>query len=146
MNKSNALADEEFAECFFKANTDWRDRLGNESRCIHYDYDSDILQLKFGTPVFIILHKMDADDEEFEWVVEDDSLQIVGVEIFDFRQDYAPRYPSLQAAYEFLCTDQGVGDWHILLPSHKQAKDTSSATVFADTLLECARDPVPVPD
>ena len=136
------LTDEEFDQYLLKANADWKKRLCKEPRRIHYDYESDILQLKFGNPGFIILHCLDNDPDGFEWVVEDDSLHIVGVEIFYFRQDYAPRYPKLQAAYDAMCRDWDEGDWHIHLPSSSEGCE-SSAAAFADALLECARDPVP---
>ena len=146
MNVKDPLTDIEFDNCLLKANTDWRKRLRKESRCVHYDYESDILQLKFGTPGLIILHRLDSDDEEFEWVLEDESLRIVGVEIFYFREDYAPRYPKLLAAYGALCQERGTSDWHINLPPQADTKEPIAATAFADTLLDCARDPVPVPD
>ena len=146
MRVDETLADEKFDNCLLKANTDWRNRLRKETVCIHYDYESDILQLKFGSPGLIILHQMDGDDEEFEWVVEDESLHIVGLEIFYFRQDYAPRYPKLQVVYDAMCRDWGAGDWHINLLPQCEAKEGSLATAFADELLECARDPVPVPN
>ena len=145
MIDTQALTDEEFDQYLLKANADWKDRLCRESRRIHYDYESDIIQLKFGNPGFIILHCLDNDPDGFEWVVEDDSLYIVGVEIFYFRRKYAPRYPKLQAAYEALCRDCGEGDWFIDLPSQSQADKATAATRFADILLECARDPVTVP-
>ena len=146
MRVNETLTDEEFDNCLLKANTDWRNRLRKEPRRIHYDYESDILQLKFGDPGFIILHRLDTDDEEFEWVVEDESLYIVGVEIFYFRQDYAPRYSKLQATYDALCRDWGTGDWHIHLSPQNEIEEASSAAAFADALLECARDPVPAAD
>ena len=46
------------------------------------------------------MHWLDTDDDGFEWIVEYDSLLIVGVEIMPFRKYYAPRYPKLQAAYD----------------------------------------------
>ena len=146
MISHETLTDEEFDRCLLKANTDWRKRLYKESRRIHYDYESDILHLKFSRPGVTILHWLDGDDEEFEWVVEDDSLHIVGVEIFYFRKRYAPRYPGLQAAYDAMCRDWGAGDWDINLPPQAAAGGRSSPAAFADALLECARDPVPVPD
>ena len=144
MNANDIASEEELNQCFIKANPNWRTRLFEEPRRIHYDYESDIIQLKLGSPGFIILHWLDTDDDGFHWVVEDDSLHIVGVEIFYFRRKYAPRYPRLQAAYEALCRDRGEGDWFIDLPSQSQADKATAATRFADILLECARDPVAV--
>ena len=146
MIDTQTLTDEEFDQYFLKANAGWKNRILQEQRRIHYDYKSDILQLKFGNPGFIILHCLDSDPDGFEWVVEDDSLHIVGVEIFYFRKDYAPRYPGLQAAYDAMCRDWGAGDWKIDLPPQVASEEASSAAVFADALLECARDPVTVPD
>ena len=140
------LTDEEFDRHLFKANADWKDRIRQEPGRILYDYESDILQLKFGKPGFTILHCLDGDPDGFEWVVEDDSLEIVGVEIFYFRQDYAPRYPKLQAAYDALCQDCGIGDWSIDLPPQSETGNPTAATAFADALLKCARDPVLAPD
>lgn len=140
------LTDEEFDRHLIKANADWKDRIRQEPGRILYDYESDILQLKFGKPGFAILHCLDGDPDGFEWVVEDDSLHIVGVEIFYFRQDYARRYPKLQAAYETLCRDWGAGDWKINIPSQAETTTPSAASAFADILLECARDPVLEPD
>lgn len=142
MNVNEIASEEESNQCFIKANPDWRNRLRKEPRRIHYDYESDILQLKFRSPGFIILHWLDSDDDEFHWVVEDESLCIVGVEIFYFRQDYAPRYPKLRAAYDAMCRDWGTGDWHIHLLPQSWTQGGSSAAAFADALLECARDPV----
>ena len=127
MISHETLTDEEFDRCLLKANTDWRKRLYKESRRIHYDYESDILHLKFSRPGVTILHWLDGDDEEFEWVVEDDNLHIVGVEIFYFRKRYAPRYPKLQAAYDAMCRDWGSGDWDINLPPQAAAGGRSSA-------------------
>ena len=146
MIESQFLTDEEFDQCLLDANKDWKIRISREPRRIHYDYESDILQLKFGKPGFAILHCLDGDPDGFEWVVEDESLHIVGVEIFYFRKDYAPRYPELQAAYEALCRDCGEGDWFIDLPPQSETESPTTATEFADALLECARDPVPAPD
>ncbi len=146
MSPHETFTDEEFDRCLLKANTDWRKRLCKESRRIHYDYESDILHLKFGTSGFTILHWLDTDEDGFEWVVEYDSLHIVGVEVMPFRKRYAPRYPDLQAAYDAMCRDWGEGDWFINLLPQAKTKGASSAAAFADTLLECARDPVPVPD
>ena len=143
MIDTQTLTDEEFDQYLLKVNADWRNRLSKESRRIHYDYESDIIQLKFGNPGFDILHCLDNDPDGFEWVVEDDSLHIVGVEIFYFRQDYAPRYPKLQTAYEAMCRDWGEGDWHIHLLPQGKTKGASSAAAFADALLESSRDPVP---
>jgi len=145
MNVNEIASEEELNQCFIKVNPDWRNRLRKEPRRIHYDYESDILQLKFGSPGFIILHWLDSDDDEFHWVVEDESLYIVGVEIFYFRQDYAPRYPKLQAAYDAMCRDWGACDWFINLLPQAKTKGASSAAALADVLLESARDPVSVP-
>lgn len=145
MIDTQTLTDKEFDQYLLKVNADWKNRLCQESRRIHYDYESDILQLKFGSPGFIILHCLDSDPEGFEWVVEDDTLHIVGVEIFYFRKDYAPRCPKLQAAYDAMCRDWGEGDWHIHLLPQSRTKGVSSAAALADALLECARDPAPVP-
>ena len=146
MTPHETLTDDEFDRCLLKANTNWRNRLYKESRRLHYDYESDILHLKFGRPGLTILHWLDTDEGGFEWVVEYDTLHIVGVEIMPFRQRYAPRYPELQAAYDALCQDCGAGDWFIDLPSQSETGKPTAATVFADTLLECARDPVLAPD
>ena len=143
MIDTQTLTDEEFDQYLLKVNADWRNRLSKESRRVHYDYESDIIQLKFGNPGFDILHRLDNDPDGFEWVVEDDSLHIVGVEIFYFRQDYVPRYPKLQAAYDAMCRDWGEDDWHIHLLPQAETKGASSAAALADALLECARDPVP---
>ncbi len=140
------LSDEEFDEHLLKANAYWKDRIRQEPGRILYDYESDILQLKFGKPGLTILHCLDNDPDGFEWVVEDDTLRIVGVEIFYFRQDYAPRYLRLQAAYEALCRDRGEGDWFIDLPPQPENGKPTTASAFADALLDCAPDPVPVPD
>ena len=145
MIDTQTLTDEEFDQYLLKANADWKNRLCRESRRIHYDYESDILQLKFGNPGFIVLHCLDNDPDGFEWVVEDDSLHIVGVEIFYFRQDYAPRYPKLQAAYDAVCRDWGAGDWHIHLLPQAKTQGAGSAAAFADALIECARDPAAAP-
>ena len=144
MSDTQTFTDEEFDHHLLKANTDWKDRIRQEPRRLHYDFESDILQLKFGVPGFIILHCLNNDPDGFEWVVEDDSLRIVGVEIFYFRKDYAPRYPGLQAAYEALCRDRGTGDWFIDLPPQSENGNPTTASDFADALLECARDPVTV--
>lgn len=146
MIESQFLTDEEFDRCFLDVNADWRIRLRQEPSRLLYDYESDILQLKFGSPSFIILHHLDNEPDGFEWVVEDDSLHIVGVEIFYFRKKYAPRYPKLQAAYDALCRESGTGDWFIDLPPQSETNTPTAATAFADTLLECARDPVLTPD
>lgn len=145
MSSSEIATEDALNQCFIGVNQDWRARLIQEPQRIHYDYESDILQLKFGVPGFIILHWLDTDDDGFHWVVEEENLQIVGVEIFYFRHYYAPRYPKLQAAYEALCRDCGEGDWFIDLPSQSQADKPTAATRFADILLECARDPATVP-
>lgn len=146
MTPHETLTDDEFDRCLLKANTNWRTRLCRESRRLHYDYESDILHLKFGRPGLTILHWLDTDEEGFEWVVEYDTLHIVGVEIMPFRKRYAPRYLKLQAAYEALCRDCGEGDWFIDLPPQSETESPTTATEFADALLECARDPVPAPD
>ena len=146
MIDTQTLTDEEFDQYLLKANADWKTRFSRESRRIHYDYESDIIQLKFGNPGFIILHCLDNDPDGFEWVVEDDSLHIVGVEIFYFRWRYVPRYPKLQAAYDAMCRDWGEGDWFIHLLPQARTKGASSAAAFADALLECARDPVAAAD
>ena len=143
MIDTQTLTDGEFDQYLLKANADWKNRLCKETRRIHYDYESDIIQLKFGNPGFIILHCLDNDPNGFEWVVEDDSLHIVGVEIFYFRRKYAPCYPKLQAAYNAMCRDWGEGDWHIRLLPRCKTKGGSSAAALADALMECARDPVP---
>jgi hypothetical protein len=143
MNVNEISSEAELNECFIKANPDWRNRLRKEARRIHYDYGSDILQLKFGNPGFIFLHWLDTDDEEFQWVTEDEGLHIMGVEIMPFRKGFAPRYPKLQAAYDALCRESGVGDWFIDLPPQSQANGKRAAAVFADLLLESARDLVP---
>ena len=140
MNVNQIEVEAEFVASFIKANPDWRGRLYNEPRRIHYDYESDILYLRFGNPGFVFMTYMDHDDAEFEWGVEDGSLHIVAFHIMPFRQDYAPRYPKLQAAYESLCRESGVGDWFIDLPPQSQADRNSVAAAFADTLLESARD------
>ena len=145
MNLNEIATEEELNERFFKANPDWKIRLRKESRYIHYDYESNIMYLRFGRPGFTILHWLDTDDEGFHWVVEDDSLHIVGVEIFHFRRDYAPRYPKLQAAYDAMSRDWGKGDWKINIPAQANYVEATTASAFADALLECARDPVPVP-
>lgn len=141
---TDTLTDAEFDRCFFEANIDWRNRLCHESRRIHYDYDSDIIQLRFGRPGFSILNEPYDDDGDFSWVVEYECLNVVGVEIFNFRHNYAPRYPKLQAAYDAMCRDWGEGDWHIHILPQAETKAATAASTFADTLLECARDPVPV--
>lgn len=142
MNVNEIATEEELNQCFINANPYWRTQLRKEPRRIHYDYESDILQLKFGSPGFIILHWLDTDDDEFHWVVEDENLHIVGVEIFHFRKRFAPRYPELQAAYDAMRRDWGAGDWKINLLPRFKTKGVSSADAFADALLECARDPV----
>lgn len=142
MISHETLTDEEFDRCLLKANTDWRKRLYKESRILHYDYESDILHLKFGSPGLTILHWLDTDEAGFEWVVEYDSLHIVGVEIMPFRKRYAPRYPNLQAAYDEMCREWGAGDWHINLSPQSETETPNTAAAFADALIECARDPV----
>jgi hypothetical protein len=144
MNLNEVAAEEELNESFIKANPDWKTRLQKETRYIHYDYESNIIHLKFGSPGFTIMHWLHTDDDEFQWIVEDETLHIVGVEIMPFRQYYAPRYPKLQAAYDALCRDWGAGDWMINLLPKSETRGDSSAAAFADVLLECARDPVPI--
>ena len=139
MNVNDIQTEEEFIACFVKANPDWRDRLHKETRRIHYDYDSDILYLKFGNPGFVFMTYMDHDDTEFEWGVEDGSLHIVAFHIMPFRKGFAPRYPKLQVAYDALFRESGVGDWFIDLPPQSQANGKRAAAVFADLLLESAR-------
>ncbi len=145
MIDTHTLTDEEFDQCLLKANAAWKNRLSKETRRIHYDHESDIIQLKFGNPGFIILHCLNNDPDGFEWVVEDDSLHIVGIEIFYFRGKYVPRHPKLQAAYDAMCRDWGEGDWHIHLPPQADSIEGTAGSTFADTLLDCARDPVSVP-
>ena len=137
---------EEFVLHFMKANPDWRDRLRREARYLHYDYESDIFFLRFGNPGFVFMTYMDHDDAEFEWGVEDDTLYIVAIHLMPFRKGYVARYPRVQAAFEAMCRDWGAGDWMINLPPQAQTKTPTAATLLADTLLDCARDPVPVPD
>ena len=143
MNAQELMTDEEFDNCFIKANPDWRKRLSHESRYVHYDYESNILFLRFGSPEFVVMTYMDHDDAEFEWGYEYETLEIVAIQIMPFRRYYAPRYPKLQAAYEALCRECGVGDWFIDLPPQSETEAPTAATEFADALLECARDPVP---
>ncbi len=135
----------EFVHHFCQANPDWKDRLRNETRRIHYDYDSDILSLKFGNPGFVFMTYMDSDDSEFEWGVEDGSLHIAAIHIMPFRKEFAPRHPKLQAAYNALCRESGEGDWDIHLPPQSVADGRSPAASFADALVESAKDPVPGP-
>ena len=146
MNLNEIATEDELNECFIKANTDWKTRLRKEPRYIHYDYKSNIIHLKFGRSGFTIHHWLDTDDDEFQWIVEDETLHIVGVEIMPFRQYYAPRYPKLKAAYDVMCREWGAGDWMINLLPQCETTEPTPVTDFADALLECARDPVPVPD
>ena len=146
MKANQAKIEEELSACFIRANPDWRDRLREETRHIHYDYESDILFLKFGSPGFVFMTWLDSDDEGFEWAVEDETLHIVGIHIMDFRQYYAPRYPRLQAAYNEMLIKRGEGDCCINLPPQADTKEPTAATAFADALLDCARDPTPVPN
>ena len=144
MNVNQIEYEKEHTASFIKANPDWRKRVSHESRYIHYDYESDILLLRFGNPSLVVMTYMDHDDDEFEWGYEDSNLQIVAIQIMPFRKGYAPRYPKLQAAYNAVCRDWGAGDWFIDLLPQAKAQGASSAAAFADTLLESARDPVPV--
>ena len=146
MNASQIEYEKEQIAKFIRVNGGWRERLRHEPRCLFYDYESNIIYLRFGNPSVVIMTYMDNDDDEFEWGFEEESLQIAAIHIMPFRKYYAPRYPKLQAAYDAMCRDWGAGDWKIrLLP---QAKTTggSSAAAFADALLECARDPVHAAD
>lgn len=142
MNINDIASHEDFVHHFCKANPGWRGRLCKENRRIHYDYESDILYVRFGNPGFVFMTYMDHDDDEFEWGVEDGSLHIVAIHVMPFRKRYAPRYPKLQTAYEAMCRDWGEGDWFISLLPQAKTKGASSAAAFADALLECARDPV----
>jgi hypothetical protein len=146
MNAQETMTDEEFDASFIKANPDWRKRLNNEPKCLFYDYESNIIYLRFGNPDFVVMTYMDHDDAEFEWGYEYETLQIVAIHIMPFRRFYAPRYPKLQAAYEALCRDCGEGDWKIEIPPQADSVEATTAAALADALLECARDPVPVPD
>ena len=142
MNADQIAAEKEHVASFIKANPNWRKRVSHETRRIHYDYESDILFLRFGKPHFVIMTYMDDDDDEFEWGFEEESLQIAAIHVMPFRKYYAPRYPKLQAAYNAVCRDWGEGDWFINLLPQAETKGASSAAAFADALLECARDPV----
>ena len=142
MNVDQAEFEKEHIASFIKVNHDWRKRLRQEPRRLFYDYESNIIYLKFGNPDFVVMTYLDQDDREFEWGYEDESLEIVAVHIMPFRKYYAPRYPKLQAAYEALCRERGEGDWFIDLPPQSQPDQPTAATLFADILLECARDPV----
>ena len=141
MNAKQIAAEKEHIRSFIEANSDWRKQVSQEARYIHYDYESDILFLRFGKPIFVIMTYMDHDDDEFEWGFEDETLQIVAVQIMPLRKRYATRYPTLQAAYNAMCRDWGECDWHINLLPQAKTKGASSAAVFADALLDCARDP-----
>ena len=143
MNENQIESEKEHIASFIRANPDWRERLHNETRYVHYDYESDILFLRFGNPNFVVMTYMDHDDDEFEWGFEDDTLQIVAIHVMPFRKRFAPRYPKLQAAYDGMRRDWGAGDWKINLLPRCKTKGVSSADAFADALLECARDPVP---
>lgn len=145
MNVNQVENDEEHITSFINANHGWRERLRFEPRLLFYDYESNILYLRFGNPSVVIMTYTDEDDDEFEWGYEEETLRIAAIHIMPFRQYYAPRYPRLQAAYEAMCRDWGAGDWKIDLPPQAASKETNSATAFADALLECARDPVVVP-
>ena len=131
---------------FIKANPDWRKQDRNETRYIHYDYESDIPFLRFGNPNFVVMTYMDHDDDEFDLGFEDDSLRMVAIHVMPFRKSYGLRYPKQQAAYDGLCRDWGAGDWKIHLPPQARTKGASSAAAFADALLGSARDPVPFAD
>ena len=144
MNEKQVAAEKEHIASFIKANPDWRKRVSHETRRIHYDYESDILYVKFGSPSFVIMTYMDHDDDEFEWGYEDGTSQIAAIHIMPFRKRYAPRYPKLQAAYDAMCRDWGAGDWFIDLPPQSETGKPNAATSFADALVECARDPVPI--
>ncbi len=130
---------------FINANLDWKSRLRLESRYVHYDYASDILFMRFGKPSFVIMTYMDHDDDEFEWGYDEGNLHIVAIHLMPFRNAYVPRYPKLRDAYASMCRDWGEGDWNINIPSHAETATPTTASTFADTLLECARDPIPVP-
>ena len=145
MNAKQAKIEEELNTCFIKANPDWRDRLRDETRHLHYDYESDILYLKFGSPGSVYMTWLDSDDEELEWVVDEETLHIVGIHIMSYRQFYAPRYPKLRTLYGAMCRDWGEGDWCIHLLPQDRTKRASSAAAFADALMECARGPIPNP-
>ena len=145
MNANQVAIEKEHVTSFIKANANWRKQVSHEARHIHYDYESDILFLRFGNPYFVVMTYLDHDDREFEWGYEDETLEIVAIHIMPFRHYYAPRYPRLQAAYDAMCRDWGAGDWFIDLPPQSQADKPTAATRFADLLLVCARDPVPVP-
>ena len=146
MNENQIESEKEHIASFIRANPDWRERLRNETRYVHYDYESDILFLRFGNPNFVVMTYMDHDDDEFEWGFEDDTLQIVAIHVMPFRKRFAPRYPNLQAAYDAVCRDWGASDWKIRLLPQAKTKGASSAAALADALMECARDPVPAPD
>ena len=143
MNANQVETEKEHIASFIKANPDWRKRVSHETRYIHYDYESDILFLRFGNPNFVVMTYMDHDDDEFEWGFEDDTLQIVAIHVMPFRKRFALRYPKLEAAYDAMRRDWGAGDWKINLLPRCKTKGVSSADAFADALMECARDPVP---
>lgn len=145
MNSQEIMTDEEFDAGFTKANQDWQKRLHNQPKRLFYDYESNIIYLRFGNPDFVVMTYMDHDDAEFEWGYEYETLEIVAIHIMPFRRYYASRYPKLQAAYEALCRESGEGDWFIDLPPQSETESPTAATEFADALLECARDPVPAP-
>ena len=142
MTSQEIMTDQEFDAGFIKANQDWRKRLRNQPKRLFYDYESNIIYLRFGNPDFVVMTNMDHDDAEFEWGYEHETLEIVAVHIMPFRQHYAPRYPKLQVAYDALCHECGTGDWFIDLPPQSDTGSPTAATAFADTLLECAHDPV----
>lgn len=142
MNANQIAAEEEHIRSFIKANPDWRKRVSHETRRIHYDYESDILFLRFGKPHFVVMTYMNHDDDEFEWGFEYSNLEIAAIQVMPFRKCYVPRYPKLQAAYDAMCRDWGACDWFINLLPQAETKGASSAAALADVLLECARDPV----
>ena len=105
MNANQIAAENEHVARFIKANPNWRKRVSYEARYIHYDYESDILFVRFGNPSFVIMTYMDHDDDEFQWGFEESNLQIVAIEVMPFRKRYASRYPKLQAAYDAMRRD-----------------------------------------
>ena len=145
MNVSQIEYEKEHIAKFIKANPGWRERLRHEPRRLFYDYESNIIYLRFGNPSVVIMTYMDYDDDEFEWGFEEESLQIAAIHIMPFRRYYLSRYPKLQAAYDAMCRDWGACDWFINLLPQAKTKGASSAAAFADALLECARDPVSLP-
>ena len=144
MNVNEIESEEELIRRICKANLNWRGRVSNESRYLHYDYESDILFLRFGAPGFGFLIWFDDDEQEFNWKIEDESFHIVALEIMPFRKGLMPRHPKLQVAYGRAVKEFGACDWFIDLPSQSKNGEASAVTALADILLECARDPVPV--